>query len=69
MTQLFREERRVRLTSAQNPYQAEIDEDASQRDKDERGEILIKGSEAPFELTRQGRLSRYLGNEGANTPL
>lgn len=69
MTQLFREERRVRLTSAQNPYQAEIDEDASQRERDVNGDVLIKGSNVPFELTRQGRLSRYLSNEGENTPL
>ena len=63
-----REIRRARLQEVSDPYVDELQEDERQRERDTNGTILIKGSEAGFELTRQGRLSFYLGEGGWEDP-
>ncbi len=63
-----RETRRVRLQNVEDPYAEELKYDEKQRSADTNGHIFIKGSEAPFELTRQGRLSFYLGEGGWEDP-
>lgn len=64
-----REIRRQRLSSGSDVYDDELIGDHDQRHRDLEGEILIKGSMAPFEVFRQGRLAFYLGGNRFNTPL
>ena len=64
-----REVRRQRLPVMDDAYQEDLLNDADQRQRDLEGQILIKGTDAPFEVFRQGRLAFYLGGNRFNTPL
>jgi hypothetical protein len=63
------EERRLATQAKADPYAREIEDDEVRRQRDLNGHVLIKSSERPFDLTRQGRLAFYLGGEETDTPL